>query len=179
MIIDRTYFWGSRRLPFKSTATGTAARLATAQGVELDQYIAMYEDEMLTLLFGDLKDAYVAGRETMPWSAVDALMVNSTTKDSLLADYTFFHLWNDASTSVDDSGTFVSTRDSGTVVANAERTIPVWNAMIDKIILVMEYLSEHHDELVGELEFNYDGWTRFVTVDGRNWLGNYINEFGL
>ena len=92
MIIDRTYFWGSRRLPFKSTATGTAARLATAQGVELDQYIAMYEDEMLTLLFGDLKDAYVAGRETMPWSAVDALMVNSTTKDSLLADYTFFHL---------------------------------------------------------------------------------------
>ena len=88
-------------------------------------------------------------------------------------------LWNDASTSVDDSGTFVSTRDSGTVVANAERTMPVWNAMIDKIILVMEYLSEHHDELVGELEFNYDGWTRFVTFDGRRTLGNYLNHFGL
>lgn len=180
MIIDRTYFWGKRRLPFKSTATGTAARLAAAQGADLDQYITMYEDKMLTLIFGDLKDTYVAGMGTMPWSAVDALVVDSTAKDSLLADYTFFHYWNDASTSIDDSGTFVSTRDSGTVVSNAERTIPVWNAMIDKIITLLEYLSEHHDELVtGEDDFNYDGWACFVTFDGRRWLGNYLNEFGL
>lgn len=116
----------------------------------------------------------------MPWSAVDALVVDSTSKDSLLADYTFFHYWNDASTSIDDSGTFISTRDSGTVVPNAERTIPVWNAMIDKIITLLEYLSEHHDELVtGEDDFNYDGWACFVTFDGRSWLGNYLNEFGL
>ena len=52
--------------------------------------------------------------------------------------------------------------------------------MIDKIITLLEYLSEHHHELVtGEDDFNYDGWACFVTFDGRRWLGNYLNEFGL
>lgn len=180
MIIDRTYFWGNLDPAWRPTAVGNSAELRTRQDAEVDAYIAKYEDELLTLIFGDLKDAYVAGRASEPWSAVDAFVVNSTTKTSIIANYAFFHYWNDKQYQVDSSGTFVKTREDGTVVSNSVKTIKAWNEMVDKIILLFEFITENLDTYVtGEDEFNYTGWSRFVTYSGGYVTGNYLNAFGI
>ena len=179
MIIDRTYFWGNLSLPFRSTAVGTAALIKTEETAEVDAYIAKYEAELLKKIFGDLYDTYVAGRASEPWLSVDALIVDAATKTSVIANYVYFHYWNDKSVQVDVSGTFVKEREGGTVVANSARTIPAWNNMINNLIPLFAYLTENHDTLVtGESDFNYDGWADFVYYS-RGYRGLYLNTMGL
>lgn len=180
MIIDRTYFWGELRMPFIAVGSVTASAIETAQRAELDKYIAKYEPILLKKIFGDLYDTYIAERGNEPWSAVDALIVDSTAKTSIIANYVYFHYWNSKQYGVDDSGTYLKTRESGTVVSNGCKTIPAWNEMIDNIITLLVYLSENMEDLVTEnADFTNSEWGDFVIDNGRSCHGRYLNEFGL
>lgn len=177
MIIDRTYFWGELRMPFIAVGSGTASTTETAQRAELDKYIAKYEPILLKKIFGDLYDTYIAERGNEPWSAVDALIVDSTAKTSIIANYVYFHYWNSKQYSVDDSGTYLKTRESGVVVSNGRKTIPAWNEMIDNIITLLVYLSENMEDLVtDDADFTNSDWSDFVDNDG---IGQYLNYLGV
>ena len=179
MIIDRTYFWGELRPAFIAFGSGTSSALETKQREELDGFIAKYEPIFLKKIFGDLYDTYVAGRATEPWLSVDKLIVDSTAKTSVIANYVFFYYWNYKQYGRDDSGTFISERDKGVVVSNGKVTKDTWNEMVKNLIPLFEYLDENHDTLVtGESDFNYDEWADFVYYDGC-YKGRLINDFGI
>lgn len=181
MIIDRTYLWGNLSLPFRSTAVGTAALLKTEENTEVDAYIAKYEPVFLKKIFGDLYDTYIAGRAVEPWLSVDAFIVDAAAKTSLIANYVYFHYWNDKSVQVDASGTFIKEREGGTVVPNSTRTIPAWNEMVTNIIPLFEYLIKNATTLETEtMRFNYEGWCDFLqeSYNGQA-IGRYLNSFGL
>lgn len=181
MIIDRTYFWGDLRLPFSPDDVGTSALLVSEERAEFDLYLAAKEDEFLGYIFGDLKDDYVAGRGASPWSAVDALVVNSTTKTSIIANYVYFYFWNSKQYGVDDSGTYVKSRESGTVVPNSRKTEEAWNQMIKNVVPLLKYLSENWDTFVTDgKDFSNATWSLFVdSIDGDEWTGHYLNHYGL
>lgn len=68
LFLDQTYFWGILRLPrlnVDGAAAGVPGRLATTtQEALLEEYIALYEPEFLTLLLGgELYAAMLQGLE--------------------------------------------------------------------------------------------------------------------
>lgn len=180
MIIDRTYFYGDLRLPFSPDDVGTSALLVSEERAEFDLYMAAKEDELLWYIFGDLKDTYVAGRGTEPWAAVDAYIINSSLKTSIIANYVYFRFWNSKQYGVDDSGTYVKERESGIVVPNSRKTVEAWNQMITNIIPLLQYLSANMDTFVTEeKDFTNAKWSLFVDdIDGDEWMGHYLNDFG-
>ena len=181
MIIDRTYFCGDLYLPFSPDDVGTSSLLVSEERAEFDLYLAEKEDEFLSMLFGNLKEAYVAGRGTSPWVAVDAYVINSDLKTSIIANYVYFRYWNSRQYGIDDSGTFVKEREKGVVVSNSKKTIDAWNAMIKKILPLLAYLMANRDALIqDDNDFTNSDWDTFVDgIENNELQGNYLNEYGL
>jgi hypothetical protein len=177
--VDTTYFVRELRLSDLAVQVGTPSALYTEQAEQLTAFITKYEPEFLKLLLGDdLYTEYVADYATTKWAAFDALMFDTALKDSPVADYIFCKYWADADTEARDGTLLVNGEAKNRISADA-RLLPVWNAMVKKIITAIDYLSENYDTFCTTYEYNYDGWTSFVWWNGSSHCGRYVNYYGL
>jgi len=177
--IDSTYFIRERLLPLSTGAAGVPAARSTNKATVLDNFIAYYEKELCTLILGaDLYAEYAADYATDKWKDFDALMIDSTMKDSPIADYIFCKYLADQDTRAGD-GTLLVNGDAKNRVSYTVRTLPVWNAMIGKLIPAIEYLCENHATFCTTFEYNYEKWETFVWWDGAEIKGRFQNGLGL
>lgn len=168
MRIDSTYFIRERRLPDITAQVGTPTALLTDGSQRLTDFINYYEPEFLKLILGDeLYAEYSTGFATPKWAAFDALMVNTTLKDSPIADYVYCMIVADMETEVKD-GTHIVNVGDGRISA-VGRITDQWNRMVTKLDPILEYLSDNTDTFCATYEYNYIGWTSFT----------YENRYGI
>lgn len=177
--IDSTYFVRERLLPLSSGAVGVPSARSTNKTNVLDDFITFYEREFLILILGaDLYAEYIVDYQTDKWKDFDALMFNDTLKDSPVADYIYCKYWADHDTVTGD-GTLRVNGDAKNRVSASERIIPVWNAMIKKVLPIIEYLVDNESVFCETYDYNWSGWKTFAFYADGELHGYYANAFGL
>lgn len=127
MLIDSTYFVGE---------IGIANATLQAVSTNLSVFITKYETKFLKLLLGDTLYAdFTAGLLIDPiaeeWVTLRDLLVNSTTKESAIANYIYYrYMLNEASKTV-GVGQVKPTAENAAQVNNMPKMVRAWNEMVD------------------------------------------------
>lgn len=177
--IDSTYFVRERSLPLSSAAAGVPAARTTNRDNVLQSFIDFYEPEFLKLILGDdLYEEYIAAPTSEKWTAFDSMMFNETLHDSPVADYIYCKYQTNKDTVAED-GTLLVNGDDAKRVPVTVRTIPVWNAMVRKLLPVFTYLTENYTTFCTTYEYNVEGWGMFAWWNGCEFTSRPQNGFGL
>ena len=158
MIIDNSYFWGGLKLYLPSSKVGNAAALSTIFNDELTLFVKKYENQFLKNIFGE--------QEYEPYRS---FLIDPEFKTSPIANYVFYYYFMSKDTDVDASGTYKHDRESGSVISNTSRAIPVWNEMIKMLLPLFDKLMDDGMEIQA-------GWSEFLNDD---FSGVYKNDYGL
>lgn len=180
-ITTQDYFVRERRVPGVEGEVGLPTEATTVANAVLNDFIAFYEPEFLTYILGaDLYAEYLVGREIVgdKWKTFDAYMFNPTLKDSCVADYIFCKYWADQDTTVGD-GTHLVNGENQNRVSYQNRSLKVYNRMVDGVVKAVTFLTENYDTYFSVYPPNADGWLRFVWTDGYCFRPSYDNGFGL
>jgi hypothetical protein len=127
------YFRGALSLPtinLKGRSTLGQASVISDEQAEIERYIAIYQKEYLTKMFGS---------EIIPDEV--AAMVNDTTLFvSPIANYVFFKVLPTYQSRSTVSGERVKTGEGSAVTEYTEKAYLIWNEMVDKNIAIREAL---------------------------------------
>ncbi len=140
-IIDYTYFQKAPVIVpnIATTPAPYAARLA-----ELNQYILIYEEEFLRLLWGDdLYDAYVATPSAARFTALIAKLRDSTNKVSPIANYVYIRYQQDHQQVVTSSGDKETTNAGMTSAVNVQMYSNIINHMVSMAERVYDYMADN------------------------------------
>lgn len=176
-ITDQTYFIRERIVPPTQGEVGLPTEAVTVANAKLQSFIDYYEPEIIKMIIGEtLYDDYIAGRTTTgnKWKTFDAYLFDATTKKSLVADYIFCKYWKDKDTSVGD-GTVRVNAENPNRVSYQNRTIPVYNRMVDEIVKAVTFLAENYTTYYPNAEYDGKYWMDFMWTDGYTFFPIYDN----
>lgn len=125
-LIDGTFFIGELTIPHLDTV-GVSERL--------DVFIKKYEKIFLTLLLGESTyNDFMAGLEENPipakWQTLKDLLVDSTDKESPIANFVYFHWMVDKITQTVGLGESKAKAENSTIVNNDPKRVRAWNEMV-------------------------------------------------
>jgi hypothetical protein len=160
MNTTRAYFQqGITEVPNLTISIGGVSD--TSNATELDRYITRYETEFMKCLLGSLYTDYATNPTDAKWATLKAMLWDSTLLVSPVANYIFWHYYNDATRRNGNVGTVESNVENGNINTNA-RLVQVWNEMVSMMYNgvdgVIDYLLENSDTYPIE---DYK-WTNFV-----------------
>lgn len=165
MLIDKTYFVGKLSIPHLSISEGVNSSLSNL--ADLERYISIYEPEFLEKLLGEAYPDYVANPTETEWTDFIALIRNTTTLVSPIANYVFFKSYPDIVEKNTGIGTVQAVSENSVLVTDS-RLINVWNDMIHQLYKtdgVLDYLST----TIFDGDYASPDWSNFTT----------INQFGI
>lgn len=127
MLINATYFIGEINLPGLSEP---------ANAENLLTFITKYEKKFLQQLFGeDLYDLYVAGLAEDPvdekWTALSAMLVDTDTKESPIANYVYYYFTRDMATLTANLGEVKPKGENASFASPIAKQVRAWNEMVD------------------------------------------------
>lgn len=161
--LDQSYFWGILRLPrlnVDGAAAGVPGRLATTtQEVLLEEYIATYEPEFLSLLLGgDLYAAMLQGLEAGDpdgiWEALKGQIfcTGNGKPVSPAANYVYFQVKRLNKTADVVKGNVKPELSHARVSNDNARMVEAWNRMARWTVGFYRWLSAHgeYEEYAGD-----------------------------
>lgn len=148
-IIDKQYFWGGLAL----------SNLSEEEELnELDRYIAKYQKEYLTVMFG------AAIALDTPDAIID-LLVDTDTLTSPIANYVYFHFRRDNATMTTTVGEKKTMISKTSYSSSNEKLVAAWNEMARWSGELHNQLFAHeievpdidyHEEILPKVKFTHD-----------------------
>lgn len=140
-LIDSTYFRAELLIAgLSNTIDGNATRLTS--------FINKYEARYLKDLLGDdLYAEFISGITVDPidakWIDLQNKIVNSTTKESPIANYVYYYFQRDATTSTVGVGESNQISENANSASSVDKQIRAWNEMVDYNRKLVKFIQEN------------------------------------
>lgn len=169
---DSTYFSsGITLVPNQTSVIGGVT--TTSNSAELTKYIDRYSVVFLKQLLGSLYPDYVANEKDARWVALNAKLYDTTLKISPVANFVFWHYYNDSTRRNTPTGVAVQRIENAQIVTD-QRLCQVWNEMVElmynEVDGVLDWLHESDQTTTYVFDHSTTDWRNFIRTS---------NEFGL